>query len=63
MPVKLSPHQKAGHCRFCDDGATENNHCSWCGSTFRNPEHLADHLERSDCAAQIADALDLPEEK
>jgi len=62
MRIKLSPHQKAGHCKLCDDDATKNNHCSWCGLTFEQLEHLVDHLDHSDCSAQIAQAFGLPKE-
>ena len=38
-------------CDMCRDDATEHNHCSYCGMTFRSRQELIDHLEAARRAA------------
>lgn len=44
----VSPHQEAGPCALCQEGASKHHHCGWCGATFPRMEGLVAHLEDAD---------------
>lgn len=51
-----SPHQRLGPCELCQQGASENLHCAWCGYTTTNFTEFVGH-SAGPCGAKIADNL------
>lgn len=43
--MTLSPHQKQGRCQDCIDGASDANHCAWCGIYCDSVIQLDTHMD------------------
>lgn len=54
--AELSPHQRLGPCELCQQGASENQHCAWCGHTEAEFGKFIAHIS-GPCGAKMADQM------